>query len=138
MEQRFEVKLDPRVKAASVAMQTQFELSMRAYANMNESFTVLGEVRTIRKLLTEAAARLKPAAKKKKLLEAENARVAAFDEAGFARLNQQMGQILDALQDVDDGPTSQVAATLEEKSKALSDLMAAWPRAQSAAKQALR
>jgi hypothetical protein len=49
-----------------------------------------------------------------------------------------MGQILDALQEVDEAPASQLVATLEEKSRALADLMTAWPRAQAAAKLAMR
>ena len=137
MEEKFEVKLDPRVKAPASAMQTQFDLSMRAYAAMNDSFKTLGEVRATRKALTDAAAKQKSAARKKSI-EAENTKLAAFDEAGFARLNQQMGQILDALQDVDDAPTSHLMATLEEKSKALADLMTAWPKAQAAAKLTVR
>jgi hypothetical protein len=137
MEQKFEVKLDPRVKASAAAMQTQFDLSMRAYTAMNEAFKTLGEVRATRKQLTDAAAKQKSAAKKK-ALEAEITKLAAFDEAGFARLNQQMGQVLDALQEVDDAPTSQLAATFEEKSRALADLMAVWPKAQGAAKLLVR
>jgi len=137
LEQRFEVKLDPRVKTPAAAMQTQFDLSMRAYAAMNESFKALGDVRAARKALTEAAAKQKSAAKKK-AIEAENAKLDAFDEAGFARLNQQMGQILDALQEADEAPTSQLAASLEERSRALTDLMAAWPKAQGAARLLLK
>jgi photosystem II stability/assembly factor-like uncharacterized protein len=137
MEQKFEVKLDPRVKTPAAAMQAQFDLSMRAYAAMNSSLRTLGEVRAARKALLDAAAKQKSAAKKK-VLEAEKAKLAAFDEAGFAGLNQQMGQILGALQEVDEAPTSQMVTALEEKSRALADLMAAWPRAQAAAKLVLR
>ncbi len=136
-EQKFVVKLDPRVKAPASALQTQFDLSMAAYRGMNESSKSLDEVRATRKLLAESVARQKSAARRK-LLEAEDAKLAAFDAAGFARLNQQMAQILDTLQDVDDAPTSQLVATFEQRSKALGDLMAAWPKAQTAAKQALR
>ena len=118
-------------------MQTQFDLSMRAYAAMNDSLKTLGDVRALQKALTEAAAKQKSATKKK-ALEAERTKLSAFDEAGFARLNQQMGQILDALQEVDEAPTSQLVKAFEEKSKALADLMTSWPVAQAAAKLALR
>jgi hypothetical protein len=137
LEQKFELKLDPRVKTPASAMLTQFDLSMRAYTGMNEAFKALADVRAARRTLTEAAAKQKSAGKKK-ALAAEDEKLAAFEEAGFARLNQQMGQILDALQEADEAPTSQLTAALEERNKALADLMAAWPKAQAAAKALVR
>ncbi|MBK5257060.1 MAG: glycoside hydrolase [Vicinamibacteria bacterium] len=132
-EQSFMVKMDPRLEAPATTLRTQFDLSMRAYSAMNDSLTMLTEVRATRTALTEAMTKQK-SAKRKAALEAADRTLAPFDEAGFARANQQMGQILDALQEVDDAPTTQLLATLEEKSKALADLMAAWPKAQAAAK----
>ena len=137
MEQKFVVKLDPRVKATTAAMQSQFDLSMRAYAGMNEAMKTLDAVHATRKVVTEAASR-ETNAEKKKAIEAENAKLQAFDQAGFARFNQQLGQILDQLQDSDDAPTTQLRAAFEERSKALNDLLAAWPKADAAARAAIR
>jgi hypothetical protein len=39
---------------------------------------------------------------------------------------------------VDDAPTSALEAAFEEKSRALGDLLKAWPKAQAPARQALR
>jgi hypothetical protein len=137
MEQRFVVNLDPRVKAPAAALQAQFDLSMRAYAGMGEAFKALSEVRSTRKSMADAVAKQKSASKKK-ALQTEDAKIAAFDETGFAQLNQQLGQILDALQEVDDAPTSALLTAFEEKSRALGDLLNVWPKAQAAARQALR
>ncbi len=137
MERKFVVKLDPRVKATTAAMQSQFDLSMRAYAGMNEAMKTLDAVHATRKVVTEAASR-ETNAEKKKTIEAENTKLQAFDQAGFARFNQQLGQILDQLQDSDDAPTTQLRAAFEERSKALNDLLAAWPKADAAARAAIR
>ena len=137
MEQRFEVKMDPRVKAPASALKTQFDLSMRAYASMNASLDALADVRTTQKLLADAAAKEKSTTRRK-ALEAEGTKLAEFDGKGFALLNQQMAQLLDGLQEADEAPTSQLAAAFEEKSRALAELIAAWPKAQAAARRAIR
>lgn len=66
-----------------------------------------------------------------RLLEAEDAKLAALDEPGFGRASQQIAQILDALREVDDAPTAQLVATIEEKMRWLADLLAAWPKAKA-------
>jgi photosystem II stability/assembly factor-like uncharacterized protein len=136
-EQRFEVRLDPRVKAPAEALKQQYELSWRAYSGMNDSFKALGEVRAARAALKEAMAKSKSEASKK-AMEAEDAKLSAFEGSGFGRLNQQMGQLLDAFQDVDDAPTSQLVTAFEQRSKALADLLAAWPKARAAAAVSLK
>ena len=135
LEQRFEVKLDPRVKTSAAEMQTQFDLSMRAYAGMNDAMTALDDVKAVRVGVKAATLKEKSVAKKS-ALEAEDAKLAAFEDAGFGRVNAQLGQVLDALQEVDDAPTSQLAATAEEKLKALETLKASWRAAKAAAQKA--
>lgn len=136
-EQTFMVKMDPRVKATPAALKTQFVLSSLAWTGMNESMKRLEEVRTVRKALKDALAREK-SVKRRAALEAADQSVAPFDQAGFARLNQQMGQVLDALQEVDDAPTSQMTAAFEQKNNALIDLTAAWSKSMAQTKALIR
>lgn len=136
-EQTFMVKMDPRVKAPASALQTQFDLSMRAWTAMNDSLKHLDEVQATRKALKDALTKAK-SAKTRAALEGADRSVAVFEESGFARANRQMGQILDALQEADEAPTTELTAAFEEKSKALTDLSAAWTKAQAAVKAAMR
>ena len=136
-EKKFELKIDPRVKASLDALKMQFDLSMKAYAMMTDSLKTLNDVRASRKLFAQAIVSA-ASPEKKKALQAEDAKLAAFDGAGFAQLNQQMAQILDAMQDTDDAPTSQLRAGFEQRAQAVTELMAAWPKAHAAATLILR
>ena len=135
MEQKLVVKLDPRVKAPGPAMQAQFDLSMRAYNGMNDSMRALLEVRAVRLQIADALAKEKSASKKK-ALEAEDQRVAAFEDAGFAGANQQLGQVLDLLQDVDEAPTSAATVACDQRIALLADLVSKWRAARVAARRA--
>ena len=135
MEQKLVVKLDPRVKAPGPAMQAQFDLSMRAYNGMNDSMKALLEVRAVRLQIADALAKEKSASKKK-ALEAEAQRVAAFEDAGFAEANQQLGQVLDLLQDVDEAPTSAATVACDQRIALLADLVSKWRAARVAARRA--
>ena len=135
MEQKLVVKLDPRVKAPGPAMQAQFDLSMRAYNGMNDSMKALLEVRAVRLQIADALAKEKSASKKK-ALEAEAQRVAAFEDAGFAGANQQLGQVLDLLQDVDEAPTSAATVACDQRIALLADLVSKWRAARVAARRA--
>jgi len=129
-ERKFLIRMDPRVQAPAEALQKQFELSMRAYTGMNTSMKRLEEVRAARRAIAKALEGRR-SARQKAALEAAAREVAPFDEPGFARANGQMEQLLGALQDTDEAPTSQLAAALEARIRALEDMEAAWVKTQA-------
>ena len=135
IDQKLTVSLDPRVKTPASGLQTQFDLSMRAYNGMNDSMKTMAEVRAVRRQLVDAITKEKSATKKK-ALEAEDQKIAAFDDDGFGRANQQLAQVLDLLQEVDETPTKAVAAAVDQKMATLGDLIARWPAARGAGQKA--
>ena len=135
LEQKLLVKLDPHVKAAASALQTQFDLSMRTYQAMNDSMKTLADVRATRGRLADARVKEKSAGRQK-ALEAEDVRVAAFEGPGFERSNQELAQVLGLLQEVDEGPTAQLTAAVDQRIAAFADLGSKWLSVRPAAMKA--
>jgi photosystem II stability/assembly factor-like uncharacterized protein len=128
--QELHVRMDPRVKTSREELREQFDLSMRVYDALARSHAALREVRQQRARLKEARGRQAP--------DEITRQLAAFDEAagaleagtpgepGLARLNGQLGSLLDVLQDADVAPTAQARAAVAEALARTDAAVARW------------
>jgi hypothetical protein len=130
------VKMDPRVKTAPAALAQQFALSMQVYDALERDGGMLQEARSVRAQLQDLKAKAKGnLAAAITALDAKAAAVAGsgggFFGAGdgaetLARLNGNLAQLLDMLQDADVAPTRVVAAAVNERINVLGPLLLRW------------
>jgi hypothetical protein len=129
MSQPLRVRMDPRVKTPPAGLQEQFEQSMRVHDAIARSDAALLDVRALRKAI--GARRQGASADLASALASLDERVSAFEggrrsDAGFARLNAQLGTLLDLLQDADVPPTTQGRAAVDETTRGLEALLTKW------------
>jgi photosystem II stability/assembly factor-like uncharacterized protein len=130
------VKMDPRVKTPPEGLAQQFALSMQVWDALQRDGIMLREARSVRAQLEE----LKPKAKGDvaaaiAALDAK-AGVVAGSGGGFfgggegpetlSRLNGNLAQLLDMLQDADVAPSSVVVAAVSERIDVLGPLLTRW------------
>jgi hypothetical protein len=130
------VKMDPRVKTPPEALAQQFALSMQVWDALQRDGGMLQEARSVRAQLQE----LRPKAKGgvATAIAALDAKAAAVAGSGggffgggegpetLSRLNGNLAQLLDMLQDADVAPTSVVAAAVSERIDVLGPLLLRW------------
>ncbi len=118
------LKLDPRVKTPAEGLARQFVLSMQFYEGMQQARTMTAQIQKLRaelqsrgELAKEAALKNATSALERKLFTRAGAAVGGRGrrsggsrEATFARVQGEMGQLLNLLQCADATPTSQVVA----------------------------
>jgi hypothetical protein len=130
------VKLDPRVRTPAAQLAQQFALSTQVYDALERDGGMLQEARSVRAQLQD----LRPKAKGDVAaaivaLDSKAAGVAGTGGGFFgggegpetlARLNGNLAQLLDLLQDADVAPTSVVAAAVDERINTLGPLLLRW------------
>ncbi len=127
--ERFEVKMDPRVKTSLSGLQQQYDLSNECYATRKEIMNVLNEIANLRSQIKT----LQPKATGELL----NALQQADDvpgrllgsggrEAGFAGMERTFAGLLATLQDADMPPTSQAISAVKEAKTAYMKLAGDW------------
>jgi len=138
------VKMDPRVKTPPAGLARQFELSKAMYDGVLETQAVLGQLRSIRAQIKEIQARAGQTSASQALAAFEQ-KAAALEGGGggigqrggggmgmgagqdtLAGIGGSLTQLISLLQAADAAPTSQAAAAIAERRKALSVLMAKW------------
>jgi hypothetical protein len=122
--------MDPRVKTPTAGLQEQFDASMRVYDAIARSDSALREVRKLRAGLGDAQSHKVPAdlaAELAKLDEEADALESGRPaEPGLARLNAQLGSLLDILQDADVPPTTQARSAVSDTLAGTDNALARW------------
>ena len=133
------VKMDPRVKTAPEALAQQFALTMQVYDALDRDGSMLRAARSVRAQLQELRSKAKGAVAA--AVTVVDTRVAAVAGGGggffggggegpetLARLNGNLAQLLDMLQDADVAPTGIVVAAVGERINVLAPLLERWHR----------
>jgi photosystem II stability/assembly factor-like uncharacterized protein len=137
--QALNVKMDPRSKTPLTGLTEQFTLGVSAWSAMNQDFEALEKIRRLREVLRE---------KQNQTVGALTDAVTALDEkvaslagAGgggrrgrgnraasenLSRLNGELAQVLQILEESDQTPTTQAAASVTALRKSLDGLLAQW------------
>jgi photosystem II stability/assembly factor-like uncharacterized protein len=105
--QNFSVKMDPRVKTASLDLKTQHDLSLACYEGRIKVQAALSEMTEMRKRIKMTQEAMKQYDDK---------------EAGLKKLDSSLAAVHNILQDADSKPTTQVVTTAKELLKTLGSL----------------
>jgi photosystem II stability/assembly factor-like uncharacterized protein len=139
------VKMDPRVKTASVSLAQQFNLSLEAYEGMQKTATAVDEIKKLRdqiKTRIERAGR-GPLAESLSALDKKLASIGGegrgeagspglpggtidVREPNMTRLNNGFSSLLEHLQSADAPPTTPLVAAAAELQRVLARLEASW------------
>ncbi len=108
-DQPFTVKMDPRVKTTTAALQQQHDLSLQCYEGRKECMKILEEISQYK-------------------LKAQNQLVKEIEtsKAGFSRLMNSFASVHAALQDSDMPPTTQQINAVKELQQQLNELKKKW------------
>lgn len=134
-----EVKMDPRVKTAAIALRQQLTLETQIMQAMRDSYQTVQEIRDLRAQLNDLQTKLRTDAGAKRVLEA----IAALDKkaaelvaveqtyppAGIvsaASLNGALGSLMVLVDSADAAPTAQAASALATYQKLLAQELAKW------------
>jgi hypothetical protein len=136
-ERPLTVRMDPRVKTPAEGIARQWVLSKQLFDALKDDSAALAEVRSVRSQLRDRSAAA--TGQLGQTIAAFDARVAALEGSGggfggqgaggtesFARLRGNMASLLDMLQDADVAPTTQLAAAVGERLRALEALRQSW------------
>ena len=134
-----EVKLDPRVRVAPLALSQQLALEMKIVEGMQQSYGVVQRINDLRIQLRELQTKLNSDPNDKALLDAINsldkkaAEVAAVEQGwppvgivSAASLNGALGSLLLLVEGADSAPTVQVASTFASYRGLLDQQFAKW------------
>jgi photosystem II stability/assembly factor-like uncharacterized protein len=129
--QSLTVKMDPRNKTPLTGLTQKFTLATRAWKAMNDDYAALEEVRKFRAQLRDRRTNDASDALDRKLSAIEGAGGGrggrgAAEGPSLARLNGELSQILELLEDSDQTPTTQAASAVDELCKMLDALLAQW------------
>ncbi|HYU97468.1 MAG TPA: hypothetical protein VE977_01445, partial [Pyrinomonadaceae bacterium] len=134
-----EVKLDPRVKTAPVALRQQLMLETQIMQAIGDSHQIVQEIRDLRAQLSDLQVKLKNGASAKPVLDA----VAALDKkaaelvaveqtyppvgiVSAASLNGALGSLLVLVDSADTAPTAQAASAFATYQKLLAQELGKW------------
>ena len=137
--QALTVKMDPRVKTPLTGLTEQFTLGEKAWSAMNQDFDTLEKIRALREALREKENQTTGALTESvKALDQKLASIAgaggggrrgrgdAGGSANLSRLNGELAQQLQFLEESDHTPTTQTAAAVAALRKSLDGLLAQW------------
>ena len=128
-EQKFTVKMDPRVKTSVKDQQQQHDLSLIAYQNRIQIMSALNELRILRQKI------------KNKLPDATGAAITDLNQCdqqlatlenstgnqqSFSKLNNSFATIFNLLQEADVAPTSQATAAANDAQQFFKILWTKW------------
>ncbi|HEV2830096.1 MAG TPA: hypothetical protein VGW76_21025 [Pyrinomonadaceae bacterium] len=134
-----EVKMDPRVKVAALALNQQLALEMKIIEGMQQSFSVVQQVNDLRTQLKGMQTRLSADPGAKPMLEVINtldeqaAEIVAVEQSwppvgivSAAALNGALGSLLLLVEGADSAPTVQAANTFVLYKSLLDQQIAKW------------
>src|SRR6185436_14240841 len=143
--QTITVKMDPRVKTASIALSKQFNLSFDAYNGMDQSYKTVIQMRTLRDQIKASIGKVGPGplADALNALEKKAAGIAGEGRAdasspglpgggvdvpnpNLTSLNNGFSSLLENLQSADLQPTEPTVAAAAELQRILAKLLADW------------
>jgi len=135
------VKMDPRVNTPASGLEQQFTQSMQMYEGEISAAAAAAQVRGLRKQLQQlqkSAAGQGPVADAVAALDKKAEALAGAEARGFGRfgggggpdtfnsIRGTLGLLLARLQGADVAPTTQTAAAVADRQKALAGLLARW------------
>jgi hypothetical protein len=139
------VKMDPRVKTATIALAQQFNLSLEAYRGMQETYTTVEQIKKLRNQIKGAIdkAGRGPLAEALNALDKKAAEIGGegrgdagspglpggtidVREPNLTRLNNGFSSLLEQLQSADVEPTAPTVAAAAQLQKVKAALMANW------------
>jgi hypothetical protein len=145
LTQPLTVKMDPRVKASAADLTQQFNLSIRAYSGMQETFETVDRIKKLRAQIKTAIDRADrgPLAEALNALDKKAASIGGegrgdggspglpggtidVREPNLTRLNGGFSSLLEHLQSADLAPTEPMTTAAAELQKVLAKLMADW------------
>jgi len=133
-----EVKMDPRVKVAPLALAQQVALERRIVETMNQSFATVEKISRVRDQLKTALTQLKPGAdaalidsasaldKKAAELIAVEVQYPPVGIISAAALNGALGSLLGLVESADAAPTAQANETFVIYQRSLNEQLAKW------------
>jgi hypothetical protein len=147
-QQSLTVKIDPRVRTAPEGRGQQFTLSMQAYEGMRQTRQALNQIRTLRARIKELQERAGQGPVLEALTRLDRKATAIADagegsgrrgrrrtseseEASLGRLADELGRLLETLQEADAAPTTQVVAACSQTQQKLTRLLARWAELKS-------
>jgi photosystem II stability/assembly factor-like uncharacterized protein len=133
------VKMDPRVKTPGAGLLEQFTLSMKIYTDLRASITAAEQLQDLRNQLTDRKAHAEGATAAT-LVSFDTKAVALEGQAGgpsggrrsrpgpdtLNSVNGQLIALMNSLQEADVTPTTQMAAAVADRRRALAVLMGHW------------
>jgi len=134
-----EVKMDPRVRVAALALSQQLALEMKIIDGMKQSYDAVQQLRGLRGQLKELQTKLSADASAKPLLDAINsidkraAELIAVEQTyppvgivSLASLNSALGSLLFAVEGADAAPTTQAVNAFTTYRRLLDQQLAQW------------
>jgi photosystem II stability/assembly factor-like uncharacterized protein len=121
--QSLTIKMDPRVKTGTAALQKQHDLSMACYEGRKTCLKFLSEIRKMRAELKENIGRDGDAKMKDDQLILLETGLPGGEGTSFNRLGLSFATLLNILQDADVAPTSQVTKAVSEAQALLKELL---------------
>jgi photosystem II stability/assembly factor-like uncharacterized protein len=121
--QSLTIKMDPRVKTGTAALQKQHDLSMACYEGRKTCLKFLSEIRKMRAGLKENIGRDGDAKMKDDQLILLETGLPGGEGTSFNRLGLSFATLLNILQDADVAPTSQVTKAVSEAQALLKELL---------------
>jgi hypothetical protein len=133
------VKMNPRVKTPGAGLLEQFTLSMKIYTDLRASITAAEQLQDLRNQLTDRKAHAEGATAAT-LVSFDTKAVALEGQAGgpfggrrsrpgpdtLNSVNGQLIALMNSLQEADVTPTTQMAAAVADRRRALAVLMGHW------------
>jgi hypothetical protein len=134
-----EVKMDPRVTLAQLALSQQLTLEMKIIDGMKESYTAVQQIKDLRGQLKELQTKLKGDASAQAILDAINsldkkaAELVAVEQQwppvgviSVASLNGALGSLLLQVDGADSAPTTQAVSAFGVYKELLETQLAKW------------
>jgi photosystem II stability/assembly factor-like uncharacterized protein len=134
-----EVRMDPRVKIAALALSQQVALEMRIVEAMNQSFAAIQQISGLRDQLKTVAGQTGPGTADAALVDAASglekkaAELIAIEEqyppvgiVSVASINAAFGSLLSLVESADAAPTAQANETFITYKRLLDQQMAKW------------
>ena len=135
----FDVKMDPRVTAAPLALRQQFNLEAKIMEAMSDSFETVRQINDLRRQLNEVQSKLESDAGAKATLDAiaaldkKTAELVAVEQqwppvgvVSAASLNGAFGSLLVQVDSADTAPTAQAADAFGMYKRLLDAQLAKW------------
>jgi len=139
------VAMDPRVKTSVADLNQQFALSKEMYDDIAQLEEISGRVKAFRAQMRAATASADISALRKQASELAGASaeeddeappVAAPDHETLSSLTQSLRAVLRLLQESDDAPTTQLAAAVEDRRRAVAEIVGRAQTFETAARAA--